>query len=166
MKIQIADATATQLSNFARIHHGLDDVAPTKGREHIVARLAAVGFTEDAIEVPDPHPAPVPAQTHPAAAPSGNKRRMVKITILEQDIPGSTEGKEPVKVSVNGSAMYIPRGKPVDIPYEYFHALQNASYRQFDLPPDAYTPLGEARDVPRFPITVHQIDPEPVKQAA
>lgn len=166
MKVTIADASATQLADFAVKNFGLD-VSFRTGKERILAMLQTVGFTGAEIEVDG-------GQTNAGDAPAkvivpsrgGKARRMVRITIQEQDIPGSTAGTEPVPVQHNGSLMYIPRGIEVEIPYEYFDILMNAKYRQYAPPPDIFTPLGEARDVPRFPVTVHRIDPEPQAQAA
>lgn len=163
MKIRLEDATATQLSRFAWDTYGLE-VPHTKGRENIIAQLQRVGFDAEEIDIAGEAP-PVAGQTGNTLPPdverTDTKRRMVRITIAEQDIPGSSEGKEPVKVSVNGKLMYVTRGKPVDIPYEYYEVLEHAKFRQFDEAPDEFTALGEARHVPRFPITVHRID-EPV----
>lgn len=170
MKIKIADATATQLAEYAQTHLGLTEVTFRMGKDRILAQMQATGFSADEIQIGDDapdggqHVVREALSVMPARA--GKSRRMVRITISEVDTPGSSEGREPVPVSVNGSLMYVPRGKEVEIPYEYYHALANAKWRMYDTAPDEFTPLGTSREVPRFPMTVHHIDPEAPAKAA
>ena len=169
MKIKIADATATQLAGYAQTHLGLTDVTFRMGKDRILAQMQATGFTADEIQIGDDapdggqHVVREPVVVQPARA--GASRRMVRLIISEVDTPGSSEGREPVPVSVNGSLMYVPRGKEVEIPWEYYHALANAKWRLYDTAPDEFSPLGDSREVPRFPMTVLHMDPETAKAA-
>lgn len=166
MQVKINEATATQLADFATVHIGIPDVSFRTGADKLRALIAQSGYEKDFITVEKVDANEITAGAPRVAAPGApTTRRMVSITINEQDTPGSTEGREPVPVQVNGSLMYVPRGRMVSIPYEYFHVLQNAKFRQYDAPADQFSPLGEARDVPRFSMTVHSIDPAPALAA-
>lgn len=169
MKIALSAATATQLAVFAQTNYGID-ANFRAGTDKLIALLRNVGFDGDEIEVEGPEPIESTAtrvmEPVEVVAPARPKRRMARIEIATTDTPGSSEGREPVPVSVNGSLMYIPRGKAVDVPYEYYEALKNAKYRFYDTPENEFSPVGEAREVPRFPISVHHIDPDPAQEAA
>ena len=166
MKKPIETATASELARFANIHYGIE-VAHQKGKEHILTLLHNVGFEGAEIDVEGPSEQPSAAVQRPvigaeiAPARGGKALRMVNLTLHETETPGSTEGTDPVWVAVNGSGMWVPRGRPVNIPFEYFAVLQNAKIRQYAPPPDEFTPLGEYRDVPRHAMSVHSIDADP-----
>lgn len=123
MKIDITEATATQLAEYATVHLGLPNVRHTMGRDKIIALMAQTGFNQTTIDVDAPEPMKVGAAND--AAPAAEKRKMVTIMISVQELPGS-EGKEPVPVGVNGKVMLIERGKPQTVPVEYVEALRNA----------------------------------------
>jgi hypothetical protein len=118
MKIDITAATASQLAEFASVHHGID-IDHRRGRDAILAALATVGFTGTEIEVSEPKTAVAP---NPAVTPQ-TARKYRRIMIPNQNEPG---GKDPVPVGVNGVVALIKRGVPVDVPAEYVHVLENA----------------------------------------
>lgn len=168
MKIALNEATATQLAEFATTNYGIDTTFRA-GSDKIIALLRSAGFEADEIELADKEavsPTATRVNTPVEVIGTQNKRRMARISIATMDIPGSTEGREPVPVSVNGSLMYIPRGKEVEIPYTYYEALKNATFRQYDAPENEFSPIGAPRDVPRFPMSVISIDPDPAARAA
>ena len=131
-----------------------------------------MGFEGAEIDVEGPSEEPgatiqkpvIGAEITPARG--GKARRMVNLTLHEAETPGSSEGTDPVWVAVNGSGMWVPRGRPVSIPFEYYAVLQNAKVRQFGMAPDEFTPLGEHREVPRHAMSVHSIDPDPREKVA
>lgn len=167
MKKTINDASASELSLYAQTNYGLD-VRHTLGKEKILAALRTAGFdgdeieTEEATETGAQVVRPVVQSLTPAKQSKG-PRRWVELEIHEQEIPGGTE---PQPVGVNGSLMYVPRGQRVEIPYEYYEVLKNARGVQYKAAPDEFTPIGEAREVPRLPMTVYRVDPEPEQVAA
>jgi len=128
IKKPIADCDVTELRDFATIVMGLE-LAPTSNTPTTLSRIRAAGYQLDYIEIQgDAGPA---VQNQPsAAAPAterGEKmvdgRRFMRISIPENDKAG---GDEPVFVSVNGKAMFIPRNKTEWVPEEYVEALKNA----------------------------------------
>lgn len=129
-RIPVSEATPTQLAAFATSNLGLDGVSHTLGRDKILAKMTAVGFSDDEIDVPD-----VKVPTAQIASMVGGSvdaavpRRMVRIMIPVQTEPG---GKHPVVVGVNGRVARIERGKEVDVPEEYVHALSLAAKTVFD----------------------------------
>ncbi|GAA4108858.1 hypothetical protein ACFFTN_01450 [Aminobacter aganoensis] len=132
-QIRIDDATATQLAQFATVSLGLD-IDYRKGSAAIKAAMAAVGYDKDHIEVADDQ-APK-AQTAKPQADGGAPAKMIKIMIPNQDIPGSTAGKEAVPVGVNGKVYLIKRGIAVDVPSEVVEVLKNANKVQYDKGPN------------------------------
>jgi hypothetical protein len=146
MKINIDEATASQLAEFASAHLGLD-VHFKQGKDHIRAKLAQVGFTGAEIEVADPTP-PTAAEAATAAKDEA-ARRKIKILIPQQETPG---GKEAASVRVNGKVALIKRGQPVDVPEEYVEALNNAKTVQYDIGPNG-EPINPTL-VPRIPFSV------------
>lgn len=134
-QINIHEATATQLAEFANVRLGLD-VNLRMGAATIRAAMTAVGYDKDYIEVADA----ASGSTGMTAArvtdePTG-ERKMVKILIPNQDIPGSNEGREAVPVGVNGKVYLIKRGVPVDVPEEVIGVLKNANKVKFDRGPN------------------------------
>lgn len=125
MQKKIADATATELAEFAKVHLGIDGIRHTMGKDRILAELAKVGFSADEITVEAPQ---APAQS----APRGMKvedlgsKEMIRIYINEAEGGG---GSEPVWVAVNGRGQWIPRGKEVVVRKPYVEALKHAVKR-------------------------------------
>ena len=115
-EININEATPQQLRDFAMLEYGIE-LSGKENRNVVYGKLKAVGFTGDKILVPVDEPEPESIKK----APIGRQR--VKINIHQTDEPG---GQDPVKVSVNGKAMLIPRGEDVLVPVEYVEVLRNA----------------------------------------
>lgn len=145
-EIPFAEATATQLADFAATNYGLD-VRHTMGSAKIIQALQSVGYDKQTITV---QVADVP---QPVA--SGNKRRMAEINIPEQDKPG---GSEPVFVSVNGRGMYIPRDRECTVPYEYYDALRNAVKHVYDTDENGGL-ITPPREVMEYPVILIRADP-------
>lgn len=129
-KIALSEATREQMMAFAESTLGIS-VPHNIGADTLRARIAETWgkdeiTVEDAPEQPAMHgsaPNPLSPQQ---SAPGRNK---VKLIIHKTDEPG---GSEPVPVGVNGKVMLIPRGEPVEIPEDYYHALSNASRLHYD----------------------------------
>lgn len=146
MKINIENATASQLAKFASVKFGID-VAHTKGRDHILGLLANVGFTGSEIDVDEPAAAP---KAQPAKPIDTAGRKKLRIIIQTQDAMNG--GNHPVVVGVNGTVARIKRGEPVDVPVEYVEALRNANRVAFDKGPNG-EPINPHL-VPTHPFTV------------
>lgn len=158
MKIEIADATEQQLYEFATVHLGLD-VPEGKGKNAVAVHMRKAGYKGSAIEIPDAPAAALQEPRQPDAIPSGK--------ILETDLTGKIvtvllpeqEGEMDMEfVSVNGNGMYIRRGQPSPIKYEYFRVLQDAKkivYEQTER-----DGLGAPRAVSAYPIQIIDMDPE------
>lgn len=169
VKIPQAQATDEQLRNFAVMTCGLQ-LEPGDSRATLIARIATVAEVDMIpIEVDD-----TPIETmgakmldiggtkpNPYGLPQISAARLqskgaayltdphVCLVIAREEKEG---GDEPVPVSVNGAAMWIPRGQMVEIPYRYFVALMNAVKEVFTQK-DIYGAL-EGRMVPALPIDV------------
>ena len=76
-----------------------------------------------------------------------------KVMITITEMPGAG-GKRDVFVGVNGVGMMIPRGRPVVIPYRYFHALENATQTLYEQ--DEHTGEVISSDVPSYPFSVNK----------
>lgn len=119
--IQIKDATPKQLRDFGTIVYGME-LNGRENRGQMLNKLEEVGFVGGSIDIEvEDAGADVLRPGMAGAEVVGAEK--VNITIHTVEGPG---GDEPVKVSVNGSAMLIPRGKPVDIPKPYFNVLSDA----------------------------------------
>jgi hypothetical protein len=158
-KIAIADASAKQLADFAETNLGIEGVDYRLGKAKIEEKMRAVMYDKDFIEIEDEE-API-ARIEPPVA--GNARRMATIMIPNSEKPGGTE---PVPVAVNGRQMFIPRQQQVKIPWEYYHALDNA--KKFIYETDENGTLkpnpSEAHEYP-FSL-IHEDPPEIVEKAA
>jgi hypothetical protein len=167
--ISVHEATREQLKTFAELQFGLE-IPNTANANTIRSKLSAAGFTGETIGINEPEPMVMgksgKAQSHagpdrPEATLDG--RRWVWLTISEANEPG---GQEAVQVVVNGRRMQIPRGVPTWCPHEYYGVLVNARYETYGPPRTQFEALGEKREVPRYAMTVHHMDPEPAEQAA
>lgn len=141
--ININEATAPQLVAFAQTQLNIEGVSTSLAKAAIIAKIKAVGYDQDTIEIEDASPK--------ASAPvsdGSEGRKMVTIMIPSSNDPG---GQDDVPVSVNGSAMLIPRDIEAKIPFEYYEALKNATRL-------VYTPLpnggmSEPKEVPAYPFS-------------
>lgn len=146
MQKKIADATATELAEFAKVQFGIEGVRHTMGKEAILAKLATVGFAADEITVDAPQ---APAAPRPVKAEDIGSAEMVRILISEQDGAG---GSEPVFVAVNGRGILIPRGKEHPVRKPFVEALQNATRRVPIMGGDSQ--ITGWREVPQYPFQV------------
>lgn len=147
MKIKLQDAKGYQLREFATKVLGLD-VKGTESLEKVRAKIAAA-FDGDEIEVSEPE----------APAPAGRKINVnadfesldgeEKVTIILQK-NNSPQGQMPVWVGVNGKAIWIPRGEPVQVAKKFVDALDIAEEEIYDALPDGgINP--DPRKVPVYP---------------
>lgn len=157
MQKKIADATASEVADYARTYHGLD-VRHTMGKDRIVAELAKVGYAADEITVEAP--AAVAPKQSLKPEDFGSKEKLV-IHIPEQEGPG---GSDPVFVAVNGRGILIPRNKNVSVRKPYVEALEHATKR---VPvKDANELITGWRDVPSYPFRVLGPDNGSIQVAA
>lgn len=142
--INITEATGPQLVAFAQNTLNIEGVSTSMAKAAIIAKIRLTGYEADTIEVDD-----TPAKTvTPAGSGDAAERKMVTIMIPSSNDPG---GQDDVPVSVNGSAMLIPRDIEARIPFEYYEALKNATRL-------VYTPLpnggmSEPKEVPAYPFS-------------
>lgn len=132
--VKLAEASTAQIREYATISMGLE-IHGNAGKNAILAKMQEAGFDRDEIQVWPSHDQKAEKakqSTAELAHEDETGRKFYRVLIAEQDKPG---GAEPVAVSVNGKAMFIPRGEPVNVPAEYFEVLQNAVefiYPEFD----------------------------------
>jgi len=119
------------------------------GRAHVqeTDKLAAEGKLEE----------PVVGKGGDRVDPASgvNLSDRVDITIHKQDTP---DGSLPVKLSLNGYPLVVPRGVRVSIPRAFVGVMEAAVYkrhRQAGVDKDTGEMLWEEEDVPRFAYTVH-----------
>jgi hypothetical protein len=141
--IPINDASATQLAEFAVTNLGLD-VTHRLGKDAIRAKMAAVGFDKDTIEIDVPEVS-VPKAPVEGAAP----RKYVEVLIATEERPG---GSEPIPVGLNGRVMWIERAKPQRIPRDYYQVLLDAVKQVYDPNPAGGTM--PPRNVPTYPVSL------------
>ena len=109
------------------------------------------GFASDA----PPPPSATPNDGKALRGSSAERDPKVTITIAEMEGAG---GKRPVYAGVNGVAMLIPRGRPVDIPYRYYLDLMNAVKTVHEQ--DEATGEIISSDVPSYPMSVNKRPPQ------
>lgn len=133
--VSVAEATLEQLREHATIGMGLE-VDGRATRQSILAKMHAAGFKSDTITVlvaeddvlPASVDSPVQRDEHGSFIMRGNRKfRQIMIAVSEQ--PG---GREPVSVSVNGRAMFIPRGERCWVRDAYVEVLRNAVAEVYD----------------------------------
>ena len=129
-KININDATAAQLAEFAVTHHGLD-VNFRMGAAVIRAKLATAGYEKEFIEIEDaPTIDPNARVEGDGSAPAPEQRAMKVIRIENQE--AMYGGKRDVPVGVNGKVYLIKRGEDVRVPVEVVEVLKNAKRVVYD----------------------------------
>ena len=160
------EATLDELTKFAASVLGIS-VSPRINESTLRAKIRQAHSGDNiTILVPDDDDEAVvgDAPAPPSETPNDGKALRgssaendpkVQITITE--MPGAG-GKRPAFVSVNGVAMLIPRGRPVDIPYRYYHALTNATQTLYDQ--DEATGEIISSDVPSYPMSVNKMPPQ------
>lgn len=151
MQIQIEEATAKQLADFAAAK-GLDGVNYRMGTFEIIRRLREAGYAADVINVVE---GPVVAAK---LEPDTGKK--IKIFIEQQEGPG---GSEPVFVGVNGRHMLIPRGEWSFVKPEFVEVLEHCVRTVIDpVPMDPSKPMDiggtlPPRDVLQYPFRTERI---------
>lgn len=139
-KIKLSDATRPQLLTFARETAGIAGVNAHSKVEELRSKLSACGYEEITVSPDAPIEKPVSKEV------SAKKGKKVTVMIANSELAG---GDLPVALSVNGKAMSVPRGKMVDIPYEYYEVLKNAVAKTWD------STMEESREVPAYPYQVY-----------
>lgn len=166
--LSVEDATRDQLASYATLQYGIE-IEPRWNKNTILSRLRDAGFHADSLTMNVAGAEHEPREAAPKAKSVDDRpakwagRRLVKLSIAKTNEPGGTE---PVFVSVNGQAMYIPRGEPSWAPFEYYAALKEASYVEYAPSLNEREPLGARSERERFPMTVHHIDPDPAQAQA
>lgn len=129
-QVDISEATHEQLLEYGRNTLGLS-LQPNTGLDKLRAKIKEasdkpyITIADAASEAPQVGDEPVPVEPKQA----GPGRNMVRINIAVTEEAG---GKDPVPVGVNGKIMIIPRGQDVDIPEEYYEALNHAVSHKYD----------------------------------
>lgn len=127
-KINIHEASATQLAEFAITNYGLD-VNHRMGSAVIKAKLATAGYDKDFIEIDDAPAVETNARVETVtAAPEPRKTKTIRIENQE----ALYGGKQAVPVGVNGKVYLIKRGEDVEVPAEVIEVLKNAKRVVFD----------------------------------
>lgn len=148
MQKPIADATATELRDFARIHLGLD-VHHSCSAATVRAKMLEAGFAQDFITVEEAEPVVVETVTAPVTGKMDDPWNQFA-TIL---IPATEQDKEPVFVSVNNRDARIKRGVQVKVPMPYIGALRDAVEAIYDVDENGNI-VEEPRMVPKIPFQV------------
>ena len=139
--IPLEEATHNQLKWFATAILGIADLT---GKENGVTLKAKIkqAWDKDSIFVMEPDPKygdnpdstgnPRNATMMEFPSGTGKMRECVRINIPIMDPKLHPGGDEDVKVSVNGTAMLIPRGQDVVVPVEYVEVLEHAVQFVYD----------------------------------
>ncbi len=165
-KVSWDDATPKELKMFCAQVLGIM-TTPNIGETALRSKIRqAYSGTELTIMVPEddgPADAPAPAVAKPDSGDppavgkalrgsSAESDPKVKVTIAEVEGAGGTRD---VYVGVNGVGMMVPRGRPVDIPYRYFHALENAVKTNHEQDPETNEIVSS--EVPSYPMSVNKM---------
>jgi hypothetical protein len=126
-QVAIAEATASQLREFAQTVLGVD-VAPTTPAAGIRAKIAAAGYDKDTI------PVNVSGRPEKDRAERNISEDFESINARDPEgfstiiIQRSTEkmGDQPVWLCVNGVGLFVPRGIKARIKNKYIEVLENA----------------------------------------
>lgn len=145
-QLPLSEASADQLRTFALSYLGMTFPGNTQA-ETMRAKIG-YAWSKDHILLADPVDEGV--QVPPKLAEQEGPKDKVRVIIQRTEDAG---GDEPVPLSVNGRAMLVPRGEPVDIPREYFEVLEHAVTHRYEALRD-----GGISSVPReIPLYPHQV---------
>jgi hypothetical protein len=158
VQVAFSEATDEQLRWFASTYLQLADIRPQTPIAKVKAKIAEA-WTQDFIMVPDPSaaaaPPPATAGGHPdrkieawRMKPADRDKIMVEVMIPVNE--HEIGGKDPVPLSVNGRALYVPRGQWSKIRLPYFEALVHATKVIYNQTDDTVT----GRPGPMVPETV------------
>lgn len=156
IKVEISEAKPEQLREFANETLGLNlppNTLETTLRARITAAHDKTFITVKDEEEPTAQVGPKPKPV--TAAQEDPPDLMVKVYINQTEEPG---GSDPVKLSCNGSAMLVPRGKDVLIHVKFVEILRNATQMKYE--PLADGGLSEGRKVPLYPFSILSPVPE------
>lgn len=178
LKKPISEATDAELRAFARKEHNLD-IHHLAKRETILNKIALIwandwimvwpqdGEGADPVEpvetdlavkdsvTPVPRGTDIRAEDLPPGplraedlSPEDREKLYVTVNIARTEDPG---GNDPVPLSVNGRAMYVPRDQDCEIRYPYYEVLKGAVTTKYDQKED-----GEMvpRHVPLYPFSL------------
>jgi hypothetical protein len=128
--VPLADATLAQLRAFALTHLQLD-VPKTANRDMLIGKISQawdkpeIPVAAETLEAKPEGKAPRPANKKQADPTDTDSKKdpMIRIYINISETKG---GSDPIPVGVNGRVMLVPRGKEIDVPSRYVHALKNA----------------------------------------
>lgn len=125
LTVPVEDATEDQLRGFAQNHLGIV-FAQDKKREDMLAVVKSA-WSKPKILVPQSAPTPEEDKKAEQAetAPASDKEPTIEV-IIDKNTASNGPGKDAVFMSVNGQALFIPRGKPVTIKKRYYFALMYA----------------------------------------
>jgi len=120
--VQVSDATDAQLLEYAQ--QNLENVHPNTGREKLLAKVAqaapngSITVSDEAQEATDTHSTIVPE--------TGRDKNGELLVQVQLNAPGDDESPQPALVGVNGKMWRIQYGKPVEVPFSVYEALNNA----------------------------------------
>lgn len=169
-RIDIHEATYQQLATFAKVALGLDIQTGGANKmtgDQIIAVMRQAGYGMDHINLSAPaEPVSVTQQNYASEVyvfdgtdkyGLNRVRRLINITIPNQDKPG---GSEEVPIGINGSHMYVKRNTPSLVPEEYVESLEHAIETRYipNTDPVSLEPFADRRDVMRYPMSVIPID--------
>ena len=153
--ISFSEATQAQLATFAQTL-GLE-VNERHSKADILGIIKSSGHDGDTLEVEDDKPK-VSRKTVKAEAPEMPEHERDLVGLPVTIIINQVEGENDMEfVGVNGVGMFIQRGIPQTIKYEYFAVLESCKktiYRATER-----DGLGEATQVPGLPYSVIDMDP-------
>lgn len=145
--INIEDATRQQLYRFLTEQKGVEvKWEPKTTRASLVAELTRIGYDKETILVADEVDAAEGVKT---SRKSSKSESDIQTVVIER-----TEGQgggDKVVLSVNGSAILVPRGQEVPLHKKFVEVLRNAVTTVMSQAPD-----GEIiqRDIPTYPFRV------------
>jgi hypothetical protein len=153
--ITFSEATQAQLATFA---HALGlEVNDTNSKSAIIGIIKSSGHDGDTLEVEDDKPKAV-RKASKVDAPEVPERESdlvgLPVTIL---LPSDETAPDMEFIGVNGVGMYIQRGIPQTIKYEYFAVLEACKKTVYTA--TERDGLGDAKVIPGIPFQVLEMDP-------
>ena len=153
--IALTKATVADLRAYATINHGID-LPDDATKAAITAQILAV--EPDCKEIHAGRAEAVPEAPKPVAKTTSGFDRHDSGDKVEVMIPRQEHevgGMEPVRVSVNGSLMLIPRGQWCAVPRAYAEVLDNAI--RTDYLTDQNGAITGSQEIPRFSHQVREL---------
>ena len=144
--VAIENATDDQLRTFAAENLGIT-LKDTEKRPALLARIRGA-WDKPEITVSDVEP--IQPKAKQAENANTGSDEFVTVLIERQEEPG---GEEPVFLSVNGRALWVPRGEPARIRKPYFDVLKHAVKTVYE---QTGTDEIRSRNVPMYPFRIVQ----------